>query len=703
MTMHSYPRSLLRFFLVGCVGAATLIEPATAAAGGTRTFNLGTYDDFDDGEGKGTAIESSGKVTVGYRSARSEVGANSVFACVASGAGAVLGTSGEATLQRVSVGKKGDAPTVSPLATLPGVVVSALLRLKNGDVLAATLPGGQIYRVSPRGKVTEFARLDVDQIWALDVHDGRVVAATGPRGQVYSLTFAGKDPQVIFDAPEKNVLSMVRVGKRLVVGTNQKARLYEVTGDKEGALLKEFKGDEVRALAVTNEGLLAAVNDFKDRGVGSLDGMLRALDVASVSATPPTDNDVDEKTLSVSAAVYHVNLGRKLDVSRALEATWERWLSRDKQYFTDAVVEADGSTALISSSNGARVYRTKGLRDVSTIADLEERTASALCRIRGGEVLATSADGAAVYRLDAAPARQAKYITEVLDAEQPATFGSVLVRGSGDVRMRARSGPTDEPDKRWSAWEGVTLTPKGDGRRGVLALPERRYVQLEFVLGDAEAELRDVTLFYAPQNLPPLLKRVAVKPPEFDLDDDEEPDAEATIKWDADARDDDDLVYDVKIRPAGAGDDEWMHLNEDEPVTKTEYTLDLETIPDGTYEVAISASDEPSNGTLLAQTDELRSQPFVVDRTRPGLTGVVVQATKVHGVATDSGSHVHDVTYALDGKTFRVASPTDGLFDSGNEPFELRLPKLSPGNHRLVIRVRDASGNIVTRAYRISR
>ncbi|TPV94603.1 MAG: hypothetical protein B7733_14390 [Myxococcales bacterium FL481] len=694
---------LTRYLLAAGLGLLVWASPSGVYAGGTRTFNLGTYDDFDDGEGKGTAIESSGKVSVGYLSARSDVGADAVFACVASGRGAVVGTSGDATLQRVRVGGPGKAPTVTELAKLPGAVVSAMLRLKNGDILAATLPGGQIHRVSPSGKVTAFARLDVEQIWALGVYRGRLVAATGPYGQVYSLTFAGKDPKVIFDAPEKSVLSMLRVGKRLVVGTSQKARIYEVTGDKDGALLKEFQGTEVRALARTETGLLVVVNRFKGRGVGSLDGMLRGMNVAAVSAAPATDDDVSDKPPSARGSLYHVDLGRKLDLSRAMEATWERWLSRDKQYFTDVVTTGDRASALVASSSGARIYRARGLRHVSTVADLQERTASALCPIRGGRVLATTADGAAVYHLNAAPAKRAKFVTEVLDAEQPATFGTVAVRGRGDLRLRARSGPTDEPDKRWTKWAPVTLTPKGDGRRGAVTLPRRRYVQLEFTLAEPTAELRDVTLFYAPQNLAPLLKRVAVRPPKFDLDDNEEPDAEATIDWDADARDDDDLVYDVRIRPAGGSEREWMHLNEDEPVTKTEYTLDLETIPDGTYEVAVSASDEPTNGTLRARTDELRSQPFVVDRTRPGLTGVVVQAKKVKGVATDAGSHVHDVSYSIDGKAFRSASPRDGLFDSGREPFELVLPSLTAGHHRLVIRVRDASGNLVTRAYRVSR
>ena len=49
---------------------------------------------------------------------------------------------------------------VEPLAELPGVVVSALTRLPDGDLLAATLPGGSIHRVNAKGKVSRFATLE---------------------------------------------------------------------------------------------------------------------------------------------------------------------------------------------------------------------------------------------------------------------------------------------------------------------------------------------------------------------------------------------------------------------------------------------------------------------------------------------------------------------------------------------------------------
>ena len=114
------------------------------------------------------------------------------------------------------------------------------------------------------------------------------------------------------------------------------------------------------------------------------------------------------------------------------------------------------------------------------------------------------------------------------------------------------------------------------------------------------------------------------------------------------------------------------------------------------------ASDEPSNGAGAAASDVLISEPFVIDRTRPTLEAVSASGGRITGVAKDRGSYVHDVAFAIDGGEFRAASASDGLFDSSTEKFELVLPgDLGPGVHRVVVRARDARGNLDTFALKV--
>lgn len=685
-------------------GVALLgIEPGVAHAGGTKTFEATDFDDLDEGEVEGAAIEASGKVTVGYDATREEVtGSKSVFTCLDGKKDVLVGTADDASIQRVTFkGKKGSVK-LEKVADLDGVVVSAMTRLPNGTLLAATLPGGKIHKVGKKGKVETFAEIDVDQIWAMTPHKGRLLVGTGPKGELWSIGLDGKDPKVVLDTADKDIMSLLVVGNDLVAGTSPKAKLYQVTDELEGRLLHDFAGDEIRAMSLTDDGLLLAVNDFEDRSISSLQNLTKTLNRSSLSGKGSSSTSSEASAPKADAKLYHVDLGPKLDLARASEAPWEVWLEKDKQYFTDLLGVDRSGTALVSSSQAGKIYRVRGRRDVATVGDLEERQATSLCRANGNRILATAADGAAVYRLQTAPASKGVYLSEILDAKQPADFGAVVLRGDGDLTLRVRSGPSDEPDERWTEWSKISLTRRGDGLRGGIKLPQRRFLQLEVSLGNADTELRGFQVFYAPENLAPLLTSIDVDPPKFDIDDDDEPESEATIKWKVDARDDDDLVYDVRIRPRGSNTDEWIVLTDDGPVSKKELDFDLATIPDGVYEIEVSASDEPTNGSGKARTDELKSAPFVVDRTRPTIKGTKVSGTKVTGTATDSGSYVHDVSYSVDAGPFRVASPADGLFDEADEAFEIQLPKLEKGRHRLVLRARDAHGNIRTIALGVS-
>ncbi|MCA9637824.1 MAG: hypothetical protein KC420_17475, partial [Myxococcales bacterium] len=627
--------------------------------------------------------------------------------CAGGGKTAHLGTADAATIQTVTAvkrGKKADIE-VKQVAELPGVVVTAIAELPGGDLLAATLPGGTIHRVSAKGKVSEFAKLDVTQIWAIVPHKGRILVATGPKGELYSLSQSGGDPKVILDSEEKDLLSLLTDGDAILVGTSPGAKLLQVSSELDGILVHDFKGDEVRALAFTDQGLVAAVNEFSDRGISSLDALTKNLNRTSlVGQAPEGASESKQRSVKASAVLYHVNLGGegKRDLARASEATWDAWLSKEKQYFTGLEVVDKRHTVLVSSSYDGKIYRVRGRREKATVADFDERQATGLCRL-GDAVLATTGDGAAVYRLDSAPAQVAKYKTKVFDAKQPATFGALALRGDGELKVRARVGPSDEPDKRWSEWRQIVVVRQSDGLRGRLDLPKRRYLQLEVELVNTKSSLREIELFYAPENLPPTLRSVELSRPSFDADDDDEPESKVTIKWKVDAEDDDELIYEVRVRPEGGDEGQWIKLSE-KPVTKKELKWDLASVPDGLYEVEVVASDEPAVGAAKALSDVHISPPFVVDRSRPAIEGVKVKDREVRGLARDEGGHIHDVSFAVDGKPFRPASPADGIFDEAREDFVLVLPDdLEKGRHRVVLRARDNFGNIGTVALVVDR
>jgi hypothetical protein len=694
----------IRFFRLSLSLSVTLgclAMTSVAVAGGTKTHDIHGFDELSEGEVEGAAIETSGRVTHGYASEHTKLELSSAFTCLVDGKQAWIGTADKASIQKVDL--RGGKPAVEQLAVLEGVVVSAMARLPGGDLVVAVLPGGKLLRVDGKGKVSDFAELkEVEQIWAIVPHKGRLLIGTGPKGELWSVGTDGKDAKIVLDVPEKDILSVLAVGDEVLVGTSPKSRLYKLDSKLEGVLLHEFQADEVRAMVLSGSTLVAAVNEFEDRSISSRTALTSQLNRASLTGEKPEDNNTSRPQADADAELYAVDLGQKRDVLRAQDAAWELWFAKKGQYFIDLLALDDQGTVLAASSEGGRIYRAHGRRDVAVVADLEERQATSLCATDSGIVLATASDGAAVYALSQQSPTKARWVSEVLDADHPARYGNFALRGSGSLELRVRTGPSREVDDRWSAWTPIKLTRDGLDLRGSADIPHRRYMQVEVTLADADAELRSLTAFYAPENLAPLVAKIDVKAPNVSATSDDEPDGAIDVEWEVEARDSDELLYDAYIRSSsigsgGGGDDEWVKLNTDGPLNKKQLSLDLDTLADGIYEVRVVASDEPSNGSGSAALDELVSDPFVIDRTRPTLEGVKVDGDRVTGIAKDRGSRVHDVAFAIDGGKFRAASPSDGLFDSGTEKFELQLPAdLGPGTHRVVVRARDASGNLET-------
>ena len=55
-----------------------------------------------------------------------------------------------------------------------------------------------------------------------------------------------------------------------------------------------------------------------------------------------------------------------------------------------------------------------------------------------------------------------------------------------------------------------------------------------------------------------------------------------------------------------------------------------------------------------------------------------------------------EASFAVNGKKWMNVFPTDGLFDSKSETFRFKTESLRPGTYVLMLRVRDAAGNVGT-------
>jgi hypothetical protein len=313
-------------------------------------------------------------------------------------------------------------------------------------------------------------------------------------------------------------------------------------------------------------------------------------------------------------------------------------------------------------------------------------------------------DGAAAYTTGG-PAREATYTSKVFDAQFPARWGNLRWRGEGALVLETRSGNTSKPDRGWSAWQKPGAPSRGSGGATVarVASPPGRYLQYRVSWNGQTGALREVAVYYLPQNQRVRVTEIAVgeagdpnkRPPVTTQGGAAKPRSPLVkIKWKVDNPDEDELVYKVEYR--ADGDVDWRPLpTGDAPLTKAEVEWNTEPLPDGYYRLRVTASDERSNPRDVALEHAYTSQPFLIDNQKPQVVGVEVRGGWASGRAVDSFSRIDEIAWSIDGGDWAIAYPKDGIFDDVAEMFTLKLPAdLKPGAHMLSIRVADEADNI---------
>jgi hypothetical protein len=155
------------------------------------------------------------------------------------------------------------------------------------------------------------------------------------------------------------------------------------------------------------------------------------------------------------------------------------------------------------------------------------------------------------------------------------------------------------------------------------------------------------------------------------------------------------MAYEVALRQVGEPD--FRVLIRDHPFPG--YAMDTGTLPDGSYEVRIVASDAPSNAPGQALETERVGGPFRVDHRPPEILDLAVSRSDektlvVSGRALDSASPIRVLEVSWDGRAWRPITSADGFLDSRTETFRASITL--QGEERgswVAVRARDAAGN----------
>ena len=678
-------------------GIALFALAPSAAAVGTRTFDLDTLEEFSGGDLKGVAVGSDGVVRAGFLLGDVKIEqAATVFAAMplADGSGVLLGTSPGGKVIKVA----GDQAT--EYADTKATGVTSLAQDARGNVYAATFPDGKIFKVS-QGKAEVFATLpDTTYVWALafDKTKTNLFAAAGlDEGRVFRVNAAGQS-EVYFRSDEPHLVSLaVAPNGDVLAGSSGKGLLYRVTGPGRATVLYDFPGEEVKAVAAAADGTIWAI----------------ANEYGEPPEPPKRSGSVGRTVAGPASQAARAKPGKGALWRFDPQGRPEKMMAHTEFHYMALALDDAGAPYVGTGAEG-RVYTVDDTHAVSLVADTDERQVGALSMAGlpknaahpGVGAFIASSDGAVFHRILGKGGQDAVWTSKVFDMGIRARFGAMTWRATGALEISTRTGNTAAPDKTWSEWSNPITSGS------VVPSSAARYVQVRARFARApEAQLEEILLPFVTDNLRAVVTEVsaqsksAVKESKEGLvaSGGDPPKHESIVKvtWKVDNPDQDGLRYRLYYRQQGTPQSAWREmLRTDEVVTnKTEYDWETATLPEGKYQIRVEASDETSNPPDQVQKHALDTSGVLVDNTPPTFPLLTMTGRKLKARVVDGVGPVTRVDVSIDGRgEWRPLAPTDRVFDSADESFDADLASIVPaGSHIVAVRAFDAAGNYVVR------
>lgn len=684
---------------------------AAIEASGPTFWTVATAAEFLRGTSEGVFVTLAGAVTAGPPlTNRLQTTPAQVWSLATATDGTLwAGTGGDGRILRLRAGLNEETVFDAPEANVFAIAAAG------NRVYAGASPDGKVYVIEGTAAARVFFDPAEKYIWALAVDgQGRLWVGAGNPAVLYRVSADGSST-VVYRPPAAHVVAItLDASGRILAGTESPGRLYRFDQNDRPFVLLDSGLAELRAVSVDEAGVVFAAGVAKgdDASAGE------AVSIASAITQPGTTPTAGGTPTPRRSALF------RIDAS----GTWEEiWASPDVIF--DLAAQGDGSVLVATGADG-RLYRVDAARQVHLFTGVDARqiTRFALAARGAAPVAFATANPGRVVAVGAGVQSPATYVSPVRDTRSVATWGQIRWDATGNVVLASRSGNTERPDDSWSDWSPAYTLSAGQ----TVTSPPARFVQWRAVLTRAASgppsTLTSVTLAYLTRNNRPQVTSVTTHSPGlvfqrpfvndesaiFGLDarttdarrapGDTGPAVPApgrrmfqkglqTIAWKGEDEDADDLTYTLLVRRDG--DSTWRELVSG--LTDTIYVWDTSTVADGRYFVRVRASDLPSNTADRALEGDRDSDPVEVDNTPPVLTitpGQNGAATNVR--VLDLRSPIQLVEYSIGGRPWQVVAPVDGLADSLDERYEIRLPP-NTNPAEVVVRALDAQRNTASR------
>jgi hypothetical protein len=609
------------------------------------------------------------------------------------------------------------------------------LAFHDGAVYAASSPNGKVYRIDPNdGKGVVFFDPKQAYVWALDfAPNGDLLVATGVEGKLFRVSPKGEG-KVLFTAPETHVrcIALEKNGT-ILAGGSGKGRIYEVRPDGSSHALYDSPLSEISTIYIDANGIgwaagassalpataPATTAKPKSSSGTSSSSSEQKKDESSASTTPTPEVTVSFDTSSTESSqagngeIYKINPDGFVETVRKFEHELVYSISGG----------SNGSILLASGPQG-RIYSMKD-GEVALIATVPEKQIVSIST-EGGATLVTTTNSGAVYRMDPQPSQKAEFRSAAKDVERFSRFGHYRIDGDaiGDnhVAIAFRSGNTRTPDSTWSSWSMPSSNVEGS-----IDAPPGRYIQWKMTMPKPSTDMavHGVTAGFINRNVAPVIDAIAVADPAVvyissaypaapqvveatnpdengifsSLDSPREKNEPGkkvfrkgfrTITWRAHDDNGDTIRYALSFRAHGT--DKWLRLRDD--LDENQFNFDTSQMPDGTYELRLTASDARDNPDN-ALSDSKEGVEFQVDNTPPQIA-FTTGGNDVVVHVTDKMSPIGRVEYSIDAQKWIRIQPEDGISDSPDETY--KLPRSAVAGKFVIVRAVDGFYNVATEA-----
>lgn len=696
--------------------AATFLQGAT-----TQTWEMNGYLDFSRGRFSGISITYDGRVLLGPAlTTVFDSGQAEIWSMAAAPDGSVyLGTGDRGRLFRVDTAGQSSLVWTADQPEIFAVAVDA-----KGIVYAGSSPEGRVYRIE-NGKATEYFAPGAHYIWALAIApDGALMVATGDEGKIFRVTAPGQG-SLYYETGQAHVTSLAFDAQgRLLAGSEPNGILYRITGQGKAFVLYKSSLPEIHAIVPAPDGSIYAV------AMGG--GVAKRASAASGAVTTTTGGAggaASSTTITVTEQENGINPPPKLEAPKPLavapattvvapaastpadssadksalykispdNSVETLWTSREENIYDVAL---SGSSVIFLTDVQGKVYQWEGSNRATLLAQTNEADSTRLIATAKGLLVATGNLGK-LLRLGPGATDNGWLESPPHDSGAVAKWGRISWRGDAQgIAFRTRTGNSARPDDTWSEWS----EPINDPAKAAISSPNARYIQwrAEFATNAARPPgFDDVIVAYLPQNSAPVVRAIAVtgqsgtglKPPTDAQTIGHGPGQQIQIVWQADDPDSDKLSYSVYVR--GESETQWKLLRGN--ITDSTYSIDGDSLADGRYVFRVVASDKLSNPVETAREGELASAAVLIDNTPPVVTlsgaGRSGGAFQITADASDRELALRRCEYSVDAGPWTPVEAQDGVTDSPQERFLIRVPNLPPGEHLITVRAYDAAGN----------